>query len=202
VKGNIVNCTAIKSFLNGQNIKMHSPSAWAGKRRNSVYKGATFGIFGSIMRLIVSALCALACFTPAFAQERQWSLDASEREAFLVFGVPDTDDVGLSFWCEIGKPRISIFAPVPHGALKKDQRLHIDLDFGDDKFHIIAKGSHAPNSTAASVEALVDPNGTVMKAASQAESVSITALGHKASYPLVDADFEGLLRVCSGTIEN
>ena len=39
--------------------------------------------------------------TLALAQERQWSLDTVNNQVFLVFGVPESDDVGLSFWCDI-----------------------------------------------------------------------------------------------------
>jgi hypothetical protein len=154
------------------------------------------------MRFLTLFLTALLSLSPAFAQERQWTLNASEREAFLVFGVPDTDDVGLSYWCEIGKPKISIFAPVPRTSLNKDQRIHIDLDIGGEKFNIIAKASQTPGTNAASIEALVDPQGTVMKASAAAQSITVSALGKTATYPLVDADFAGLLRVCSGDYNN
>ncbi len=151
------------------------------------------------MHIIYTLISFILTINFAFAQERQWSLDTSEREAFLVFGVPDTDDVGLSFWCEIGKSKISIFAPVPHASVTKDKKIHIDLKMGDEKFNIIAKASQTPGTTTASVEAIVDENGTVMKAVKQAQLISVTALGHTANYPLIDADIEGLLRVCSAS---
>ena len=154
------------------------------------------------MRIIVVLLSLILTMNFAIAQERQWTLDASDREAFLVFGVPETDDVGLSFWCEIGKPKISIFAPVPRSTLAKDIKIYIDLKIGKEKFKIIAKASQTPGTTAASVEALVSPDGTVIAAAKEAQQMTVTALGHSASYPLVDADIDGLLRVCSGDVAN
>ena len=36
---------------------------------------------------------------PSLAQERIWTLDQTDAEVYLVFGVPETDDVGVSFWC-------------------------------------------------------------------------------------------------------
>jgi hypothetical protein len=154
------------------------------------------------MRITYIFFVFILTMNSALAQERQWTLDASEREAFLVFGVPDTDDVGLSFWCEIGKPKISVFAPVPHSKLAKDQKIKIDLKIGTENFNIIAKASQTPGTTAASVEALVDHDGTVMKAVTRAQQIAVKALGHTANYPLVDADVDGLLRVCSGTVDN
>ena len=38
-------------------------------------------------------------------------LDTASEDAFLVFGVPESDDVGVSFWCRIGSNRIKIFFP-------------------------------------------------------------------------------------------
>jgi hypothetical protein len=41
-----------------------------------------------------------------------------------------------------------------------------------------------------------------MKASAAAQSITVSALGKTATYPLVDADFAGLLRVCSGDYNN
>ena len=154
------------------------------------------------MRILYFLIFAFATCFPAFAQERQWTLDASDREAYLVFGVPDTDDVGLSFWCEIGSGKISIFEPITHAAIKKDTKIRIDLAIGDEKFNIVAKASTTPDSRSASLEALVAVDGTVMQAAGKAQIISVSALGHKSSYPMFDADVAGLQRVCSGEVEN
>ncbi len=66
------------------------------------------------MFLFVAKLGFLATIfvQPAFAQEREWLLDAVEEDVFLVFGVPDTNDVGVSFWCKIGTGVVSVFAPL------------------------------------------------------------------------------------------
>ena len=154
------------------------------------------------MRALIFSLATFTSLTSAFAQERQWSLDASEREAYLVFGVPDTDDVGLSFWCEIGSGKISIFEPIAHAAIKKDKKIRVDLAIGEEKFNIVAKASTTPDSRSASLEAMVAVDGTVMKAASKAQIISVSAMGHKSSYPMFDADVSGLLRVCAGEVIN
>lgn len=54
----------------------------------------------SLAFFVVISLAAgsLVC-SPAKAQEREWSLDASDQEAYLIFGVADSDDVGVSLWC-------------------------------------------------------------------------------------------------------
>ena len=50
---------------------------------------------------------------PALAQERAWTLDAATEDAFLVFGVPQTEDVGFSLWCKIGSGKITMMTPEP-----------------------------------------------------------------------------------------
>lgn len=154
------------------------------------------------MRFFVLLIALITTLSAALAQERQWSLDASDREAYLVFGVPDTDDVGLSFWCEIGTGKISIFEPISHATLKRDKKIRIVLAMGENKFNIVAKASTTPDSRSASLEALVAVDGTVMQAASKAQAISVSAFGHKSSYPMFDADVAGLLRVCSSEVVN
>ena len=154
------------------------------------------------MRAVVFIIAFALTLTTALAQERQWSLDTSEQEAYLVFGVPNTDDVCLSFWCEIGSGKISIFEPLSHKLIKADKKIHIDLAIDDEKFRIIAKASVSPESRSASLEATVGAAGTVMQAVAKAQTIGVTALGHKSSYPLFDADVKGLLRVCSGEVLN
>lgn len=151
------------------------------------------------MRTLISVLAFTCCTTLALAQERQWSLDASDREAYLVFGVPETDDVGLSFWCEIGTGKISIYEPVSHKLLKRDKKIRIDLSVDDQKFNIVAKATYSAETQSASLEAMVDVDGTVMAAVQRAQTIGVKALGHKSNYPLFDADVGGLLRVCSSS---
>jgi hypothetical protein len=138
----------------------------------------------------------------AFAQERQWRLDASADDAFLVFGVPDTDDAGLSFWCKIGSGTISIFAPFDRALIKSDHTTPVELMIDDQKFDIKMKVSRDPTSKTGSIEGPVSVSGTIMKAVEKANYISLTALGHRESYPLVDADVAGLLRICSGEVLN
>ena len=64
------------------------------------------------------------------AQERQWSLDSSEDDAYLIFGVPESDDVGISFWCTMGSGEIRLFIPETDAALKSEQALDYTIEAG------------------------------------------------------------------------
>ena len=55
----------------------------------------------------------------AHAQEREWLLDAGSEEAYLIFGVPDTDDVGVSLWCPLKKGMVNLYLQRPAEELSK-----------------------------------------------------------------------------------
>ena len=71
---------------------------------------------------IFTTVLALAAFSsPVLAQEREWAFDTGEADAYLVFGVPETDDVGVSFWCTIGSGEIRVFFPEAGDSLSAGQ---------------------------------------------------------------------------------
>jgi hypothetical protein len=150
------------------------------------------------MRLTVFVLCFVINLQPSLAQERQWRLDASDKDAFLVFGVPDTDDAGLSFWCKIGSGTVSIFAPFDRNLIKKDQTAPVELAIDEQKFAIKMKASLDVSSKTGSLQGPVSVDGTVMQAVANSNTFSFTAFGQRKNYPLADADVAGLLRVCGG----
>jgi hypothetical protein len=154
------------------------------------------------MRILALLFAITFNLSFAFAQERQWSLDASEKEAFLVFGVADTDDVGLSFWCKIGSGKISIFATFDRDLIKKDQKADVQLLVDAEKFDIKMQASIGSGSRTGSLEGPVSVDGTVMKAVEGSQSFRLTAFGHSATYPLIDADVNGLRHTCSGDVLN
>ena len=57
------------------------------------------------------AIAMALCSNAVLAQERQWALDTADNDAFLVFGVAESDDVGISFWCTIGSDKLKVFVP-------------------------------------------------------------------------------------------
>jgi hypothetical protein len=172
------------------------------RRFKSVYKKTTSLLDGNKMRFLFLVFVLLLNISFAHAQERQWRLDVSVEDAFLVFGVPDTDDAGFSFWCKIGSGTVSIFAPFDRSLIKRDQTVPVELVIGDQVFKIKMKATLDINSKTGSIEGPVSVDGTVMKAVASGISISLSTLGHKASYPLIDADVAGLLRTCSGEILN
>lgn len=143
-----------------------------------------------------AAIAFLAAVSSVQAQERQWSLDASGEDAFLVFGVPETDDVGLSFWCKIGSGTASMFYPVPWTDLKDNAIINIRVEAGGSKLVLRGKATSSSEGGKASLEVALRPNAEIFTTMKNNEFVVLRVLAHKAAYPLEGADIDGLLRLC------
>jgi hypothetical protein len=154
------------------------------------------------MRLSVALALALggACFVPgiSLAQERQWSLDSTDREAFLVFGVPDTDDVGLSFWCAIGTGKVSAYLPLTAPLLKAGQHTDMKLSVDGKLFHIPATAALEGKEGRMTLEGTFRLKDKLMGVLKGADSIAVTVKNHTDTYPLADADFESLVNACNG----
>jgi hypothetical protein len=142
---------------------------------------------------MIGAALLFSAATSAVAQERQWLLDAADQDVFLVFGVPDSNDVGVSFWCRIGKPDITLFLPMPQNAKAPAPELLIDIAGKTFK----TTGMLPEEENGKTVEAKLPEREAAMTALKDTDRFSITIENHKAVYPLAGADFEGFLKLCS-----
>ena len=141
---------------------------------------------------------ALILAPQAHAQERQWGLDTVNNQAFLVFGVPESDDVGLSFWCDIGKSKVSAFLPETVAPLRRGERTNIAMDVDGHAEKLSATVSHDDGSGKLTVETTFGLKGSMMKALRAGQSLAITVKGHVNSFPIADANFDGLVDACNG----
>lgn len=148
------------------------------------------------------AIAFLMITHDAVAQEREWTLNSSEKEAFLVFGVPDTDDVGLSFWCEIGTNKTSLFINGAPLQLKQNQSANIKVSIDEKVFSVKAKVAIDRKDHRSSLEGQFKNTDPILKAAESGSLLKVTVLSQTNTYPLVDADFIGLDRRCAGTMVN
>jgi hypothetical protein len=134
----------------------------------------------------------------AMAQEREWSLDAADEDAFLVFGVPQTDDVGLSFWCKIGSGKISMFYPVTWTDLEEGKEREIQVNVGGQTFNLSGKSAARTEAGAASLEIEIPAQSELIASAVKNDRLTLSVDKHRGVYPLTGANFEGLLRLCRG----
>jgi hypothetical protein len=148
------------------------------------------------LRPVLAFLVLATLTTAAAAQERQWSLDASDQDAYLVFGVPDTEDVGLSLWCPIRQGSVNLFVPEEADTFGKAKTAAMEVTAGSltERF----TGSVEVNEEAglASLEARLDVSDKLFEAMTKADRLTIRIGKKETVYPLYDADVPGLLDLC------
>ena len=147
----------------------------------------------------LSAALLLTCFNSvAFAQERVWSLDTPANQAYLIFGVPDTEDVGVSLWCEVGKGQMALYIPQPRITLRAGEivPMIVTLDGAQKSLRgIVAKDAASGQMT---VEGKFSLKDILVTRLNTAQSITVTVKGQANTFPFGDANFGGLLSVCKG----
>ncbi len=144
---------------------------------------------------IISILAGMA--TEAEAQERQWSFDMTDSEAYLVFGVPETDDVGISFWCTFGTAKIKIFVPEGGTDIKPNEVANFTMTVADKPYIVSAKSAVNELSVGVSLEGELETTAPLFTALKEANRLQVTAGNHTTTYPLDSAEFNNLITICS-----
>src|SRR5262245_33771963 len=92
-----------------------------------------------IGRVPILCVALIMSATAALAQERDWSWGTSDTEASVVLGVPESEDVGISFWCTQGVGEVRVFIADANVKLAADIDTAIDFAVGDKKFTVKAR---------------------------------------------------------------
>lgn len=146
--------------------------------------------------LAAALCCALLMPGQALAQEREWILDAADQDAFLVFGVPETDDVGVSLWCKLGSARVKLYFPEGSPELKPDTTAFYVLTVADKKFKLEGKTSANDLTGSTSVETELYADDPLWSELDKADRFEVAIGKHQLTYPLVDAGIGNLLKLC------
>jgi hypothetical protein len=147
-------------------------------------------------RLFLTCFAVVMLSVPSFAQEREWQLDATDQDAFLVFGVPQSDDVGVSFWCKLGSKKLKVMAPVIKGRVKNNANIPVIVQVGGKDFALTGRTAIGAKGNEDSVEAETQTKGPLIEALQANDRFSVKVGGHQATYPLLDADLPALLKLC------
>jgi hypothetical protein len=147
-------------------------------------------------KLLIATACLFLGTSFAKAQERQWSIDQTDKEAYLVFGVPETDDVGVSFWCKLQSSVIMFYAPETDAKLKVTDSLRFLIEVPPKSFRLRGKTSVNQESGAIGLEAKLKITDPIFASLQAADRFTLKVGASKQSYPLQDADFSGFLSVC------
>jgi hypothetical protein len=149
-----------------------------------------------MIRLLTACLLLLFFASSSKAQERQWSFDQTDKDAYLVFGVPETDDVGLSFWCTQRSGWITLFVPEADSGLKPGRKTRITIWAGGKRFRYSAATTENAEAGTISVEARLPADDKLFAALPGADRIRIVAGKSEHIYPLEDVDFSPLLQLC------
>lgn len=149
------------------------------------------------MRLLFACLLLPFLAAPSFAQERQWSFDQTDRDAYLVFGVPETDDVGLSFWCTQRSGWITLFMPESDAGVKAGRKTRVTIFAAGKRFRYDGATTANEDAGGISVEVRVKPDDRLFAALTQADRIRIAVGKSEHIYPLQEVDFAPLLQLCS-----
>lgn len=133
----------------------------------------------------------------AWAQEREWLFDTGDEDAYLVFGVPETDDAGVSFGCTLQSGDIRLFVPEAGEELKPDQKIAVTIVVGGKTFTFGATTSANEMSGSTSAEAEIPAGDAIFADLRKADRFEIRAGTEDNIFPLEGADFDSLVRACT-----
>jgi hypothetical protein len=147
-------------------------------------------MWGKAMRFmlqIISVVIACSSMLPlhVLAQEREWQLDAQGEDAFLVFGVPNTTDMGISLWCKI--------APVPHNV--KPVNVKVALKVDDTEFALKPKFNSGQGN--ATIEAELEPRDEILAALASTQRIGLHIADHTTIFPTEGANFFEFNKLCT-----
>ena len=149
-----------------------------------------------MLRRLFCTACLLLPPGLAVAQEREWFFDVGDTEAYLVFGVPETDDAGISFWCPLRSGEIRIFLPETPKHLAAGASSAVSIRSGGETFSYSAMVETNEEAGSTSAEARTDTADTLFSMLQQEDRFTLTVGGEATVIPLAGADVAALLRVC------
>jgi hypothetical protein len=147
-------------------------------------------------RYVFSALLVCAAL-PALAQEREWIFDTADEDAYLVFGVPESDDAGISFGCPLQSGEIRVFVPEAGEDLKSDQKIKLSISVGGKNFTYDAMTATNEMSATTSAEAPIPAGDALFTELRKADRFTVKTGTEENIFPLEGSDFESLVRACS-----
>ena len=147
-------------------------------------------------RLLIILLALVLGSLLAMAQERTWNLDQTDQEAFLVFGVPETDDVGVSFWCILQSGIVKFYVPETDPDLKLADSVSFELAVAAKSYPLKGKTSVNEEAGTIGLETELKTSDPVFSDLQEANHFSVKVGASNNVFPLGEADFASLLEAC------
>lgn len=146
----------------------------------------------------VPILCVVVIMsaTAALAQEREWSWGTSETEAYLVFGVPESEDVGISFWCTQGGGEVRVFVADANSKLAQEIDTAIEFTTGDKNFKVAARTMANELDATTSAEGALPATDPMFPALQTSDRFTVSVAGESQTFPSAGQDFANLIEAC------
>jgi hypothetical protein len=144
----------------------------------------------------LSIALSFALAASAMAQERQWNFDVSDTDAYLLFGVPESDDVGMSFWCGLRTGDINIIFPEADPTLPADSDLQFTITAGEETITVDGKTSANEEAGSISVETHLAESDPFWRHMLDADRFKVSIGKEELIFPLVDAELAGFMLAC------
>jgi hypothetical protein len=138
----------------------------------------------------------VALSASAEAQERQWSLDVGDDAAYLVFGTPDSDDIGVSLWCNLHAGEINMFIAETDATLKPERTIRATVTVAGKRLRIKGRTQANEESDSISFEAKLAYSDPIFALMLTTDRFKIRVGREDIAYPLLDADLKGLMAAC------
>ncbi|MBL8908944.1 MAG: hypothetical protein JNM20_19895 [Rhizobiales bacterium] len=149
-----------------------------------------------IGRVPILGVAVIMSATAALAQEREWSWGVSETEAYLVFGVPESEDVGISFWCTQGTGEVRVFVADANVNLAADLDTSIELSAGGKTFTVKARTMANELDATTSAEGAIPAGDPVFPALQETDRFVVSVAGESQTFPSAGEDFANLTEAC------
>jgi hypothetical protein len=149
-----------------------------------------------LFRLLIILTVFVLGTSLGLAQERVWNLDHTDQEAYLVFGVPETDDVGISFWCTLQSGVVRLYVPETDPNLKLAASVDFDLEIAAKIYPLKGKTAVNEESAGTSLEAELKASDPLFSILQNANHFAIKVGASNHVFPLGEADISGFLEAC------
>jgi hypothetical protein len=139
----------------------------------------------------ISVLCTTFAMVlvaaPASAEnlKKSWDFYKSGQEALLIYGVPETEQVTLSFICEPKKKKIEIISTVMPPNTRTKRPGKIKLTNGSSSLEYAGKTAQGTNDTGIHFGAPIAIEPRLFDLLGTGKSLLIESLGARARVPLV-----------------
>ena len=141
---------------------------------------------------LAAAMIALlpGSLLPAAAEDEEkphWFGAAYDNKTLLIYGVPDSDYVMLSFSCTIGKPVVNVNVQDEESSAEEGAAMHVRLSAGGEKIAFSERARPNQDSGGADVKGHLPLDDTLRRILTAKGTLEIIVDGHTQRYDMKGA---------------